>query len=328
MLSLLPVLLLAAAPVSPSRVIELKDAVRDVALSPDGKRLAVSAGQTVFLVDLASGEREGALRGHAHDVYGLSFSPDGTLLASAGSDDGTVRVWDLASGETKVILSGHEGLVYRGAFSPDGTTIASCSADDTIRLWNAATGAQLRVLQTGESIVWDLAFSPDGASLASVEGELTVRDVRTGRELRTMPAGGIASVVAYSPDGRLLVSAGDGNAVALWEASTGKLARTLAGHTESLRAAAFTADGRLLATGDYEGTVILWDVGGGQKLAALKAHEGTVGALVFTKDGRSLVSGSWDETVKLWDVSGLAPGPRPAAKPSPRTRKGLPRKPR
>src|SRR5712692_754341 len=75
------------------------------------------------------------LKGHSGLVYGVAFSPDGKLLATAGFDS-LVKLWEYPSGKELRTLTGHTKPVYSVAFSPDGLTLASSSDDQTIRLWN------------------------------------------------------------------------------------------------------------------------------------------------------------------------------------------------
>jgi len=91
-------LLVAGAPAPvPQLVLQHKDVVRDIALSPDGKTRAASAGEVIVLWDFPAGRKRSVLSGHRQNVYGVEFSPDGKTLASAGSDDMTVKVWDVAA---------------------------------------------------------------------------------------------------------------------------------------------------------------------------------------------------------------------------------------
>jgi len=126
------------------------DRVRTVAFSPDGTLLA-SGGEDneIRLWQVADGQLIRTLRGHGgrtgdgfnllftdmtKGVRDLAFSPDGTVLASAGSD-GTVRLWRIADGKLLKTLSGHTNVVNKVAFSPDNRLLASGSGDSTIRVW-------------------------------------------------------------------------------------------------------------------------------------------------------------------------------------------------
>ncbi|AKU13297.1 hypothetical protein AzCIB_3404 [Azoarcus sp. CIB] len=178
------------------------DRVRDVAVSPEGRYIASSAGDsTARIWDSETGENLLTLVGHTSFVEAVKFSPDGRHVATAsrdgtvkfwnieghfktvtslafsadgrqlvtGSGDRTARIWDLSGGSPVLrhMLRGHTGQVFRVAFAPGGAQVATGGLDNTVRLWDVATGAQTAVLQKHKDQLRGLAFSPDGKRLAS-----------------------------------------------------------------------------------------------------------------------------------------------------------------
>ena len=248
--------------------------------------------------------------GHARGVDCVAFSPDGTLLASAGSDK-QVRLWAAADGTEVRSLTGHTGPVYGLDFSPDGNILASAGARDrTVRLWDTGTGAPLRRLTGNTSEVRWVVFSPDGNSLASAGSDQTVRiwDTRTWTAPRTL-TGHAAAVhcVAFSPDGNLLASASSDQTVRIWDTRTWTALRTLTGHYYSVSSLSFSADGSLLASAGGDKTVRIWAVRNGVSVRTLTGHAELVYSVKFSPAADLLATGGADQTVRLWDASSGAP---------------------
>src|SRR5262249_17540168 len=113
-----------------------------------------------------------------------------------------------------------------------------------------------------------------------------------------------AKALAYSPDAKLLASAGAAG-VRLWEAATGKEVRRLEediGKRDEIDAVAFSPDGKLLASTSWDLSVRIWDVATGKKVHQLKWHHVYAASLAFAPDGKTLASGeSTQGTVRLWD---------------------------
>ena len=108
--------------------------------------------------------------------------------------------------------------------------------------------------------------------------------------------------VAFSPDGKRLVSGSHDHSVKLWDTATGRGLLTLEGHSGQVRSVAFSPEGTRLASGSNDKTVKLWDTTTGGELFTLRGHSGWVLSVAFSPDGTRLASASGDKTIKLWDT--------------------------
>ena len=229
-----------------------------IAFSPDGKILATS-GWDIPLWDVATRTSIATLE-HGELVMSVSFSPDGTTLAS-GSRDGTVKLWDIATKTNIATLEGHGEPVRSVSFSPDGTTLASESLDATIRLWDVATGTNIATLEGHRYGVNSVSFSPDGTLLASgaTDGTVKLWDIATKTNIATLEHGELVNSVSFSSDGTTLASGSFYGAVKLWDVATKKNIATFWGHNGSVKSVSFSPDGSMLASASLDSTVKLWD---------------------------------------------------------------------
>jgi WD40 repeat protein len=291
----------------------------DLAFSPDSRLLAVPNGdETIKIWDVFTGQELFVLRGHSQRVLCVAFSPDGRRLAST-SEDKTVKIWDIDPRRPRGVnhpalpLGGHNDRVMGVVFSPDGQYLASASADESVKVWDSTTGQLLHDLpgQSRSNLYVAMAFSPNSRWLAFGSGDDAVKvcDLTTGQEIFTL-LGHSQQVfrVAFTPDGRRLVSAARDRLVRLWDLKPnepGVLTPrfTLGEHSMGVWSVAFSPDGQRLAVGGgrSDAVVRLYDVETGQIVFRFQGHIERVVSVAFSPDGRRLVSAGLDKNVRLWD---------------------------
>ena len=308
------------------------DGVDALAFSPNGKTLATGglddgAARLWSLANHAQIAQLHAGSPVAGGVEAVGFSPDGRLLITDGSADvrpvpgqkntftvGSNKVWkwDVATrsriGRPLTIETAGVAVL-----SPDGKTLATASTNG-YELWSAATGRLVAALKGQDAgsflIATDpVAFSPDSKILATATGS-SVQLWNTATHepigsLRTTGANGSVAGVAFSPDGKTLVTWGSPGPASLWDVATRtQIGSSLASGTSEVDAAAFSPDGKTLATADLSGTVQLWDVATHAPIGPpLATGTGPVDAVAFSPHGTTLATANVDGKVQLWDVA-------------------------
>ncbi len=143
------------------------------ARQPDNLNQSVAETKAVLHRVIWEVRERNTLTGHESWVYSVSYSPDGTQVASASADH-TVKIWNLETGEELQTLTGHESWVSSVSYSPDGTQVASASADRTVKIWNLETGEELQTLTGHQDWVYSVSYSPDGTQVASTGDDGTI----------------------------------------------------------------------------------------------------------------------------------------------------------
>ncbi|MBI3823926.1 MAG: protein kinase [Planctomycetes bacterium] len=238
--------------------------VWSLAYSPNGDHLAAGRHDNTIQLGRPDSATPAVLKGHDHRVYGVAFSPDSQRLFS-GSTDHTIKIWDVATGKNLHTRREHEHHVRGVAVNPQGSRLASVATDRTVRIWDLATFRQLKTWEPHKDLgASSVVFHPDGKIIAtggeSRDANIRFWDSETGAQLAVgMGHQRKVASVAFSPDGRRLVSTSDDGTVRIWEPRTGRLIITLNGHVAGSTTATFTPDGQSVISASWDRTIRVWD---------------------------------------------------------------------
>ncbi|MHA1945665.1 MAG: serine hydrolase [Candidatus Hodarchaeales archaeon] len=197
----------------------------------DSSILAYPSGNEVIIRNVTDGTILHNMTGHTDRVWSVSFSPNGSLLASASSDH-SIILWDVSSGlEMKTLNYSDECVLVD--FSPDGSLLASASGNtnDTIQIWDISSGSLLQTLDPGDGQgVYSVAFSPTDSSMLVSSGDHTLG----------------SSDPAHEPS------------IKIWNLTNGEVLESLVGHTNVVYDVEFSHDGTILASSSSDRTIKLW----------------------------------------------------------------------
>lgn len=283
--------------------------IAHVALSSDGRYIASASVNNVWVDNIVrvweihTGNEISSMN-HDKDISSIAFSSDGKYLVT-GSYDFATRVWNVITGK-EIMRMTHDGYVISVAFSPDGKYVASGSADHTARVWDVMTGKEISRM-THENDVPIVAFSPDGKYVVSggcdkleltnscIHGSARVWEASTGKEIARMTHDYQISAIAFSPDGKYVVSSGDTTA-RVWEVSTGKeISRMTYEYVVSF--VAFSPDGKYVVSGGDPTRV--WEADTGREIfRTMNAFPAE-----FSPDGKYMIAKEPNSNiVRVWDI--------------------------
>lgn len=254
--------------------------IESVAFSPDGKSLGVSGGAParfgeVQVWTVSDARQTQALRLTTDSLFGLSWSPDGTRIATGGADK-SVRVTRISDGKELVKFDNHGDWVFRTTWVAEGTRLLSASRDRAMKLIDATNGQFIDDVNKLLEPIDCMVRHPreEWAAYGGAEGGLRIykakenqdrtsgnNDVNLVREFERQP--GPVHAVAFSADGTLLAAGNTGREVRVYDTATGKKRATLSGHAGSVFALKFSPDGQRLYTAGFEGIIRVFDPASG-----------------------------------------------------------------
>jgi WD40 repeat protein/DNA-binding SARP family transcriptional activator len=256
------------------------------------------------------------LRGPVGYVRDIAFSPDGKLIAAAGSRHAVV--WDTTTRQTiRVLPVGHHHGASSVSFSPDGLTVAIGRWDTFATLYNVRTGRQTAKLGSSYSIT-DLAFSPDGKLLATASqgGTAYVWEVASQNIVSSLSGAPAASAVRFSPDGKLVAVGNSSGRVVFWRLdpthrfqgawAARAVGQPLTGHNSGVDSLDFQPHGSTLVTLSDDGRLRLWDVATRKLIGAPLPASNTGGSVHFFPDGKHVLGVFRSGTGIVWNVDPAA----------------------
>lgn len=272
-------------------------------------------------------------RGHTGAITALSWSPDGTMVAS-GSADSTVQVWRAADGALLYTLKGYDRPVASAVWATDRTNIIASAgmSDGTVQVWDALRDHRDGIFH-GDGRVLALSWKEQSPWIVAggTAPEIYTWNASSGKEgARYTGHKGEVRAVAWLPDMRLatpgrvalasiIASGGADNTVQLWNAATGKHLATYSGHTASVNGLAqirYPSNGQTayIVSASDDGTARVWQPFIGtqainiQPVRLYHGHQGKVNAVaallypnINTYDPR-IATASDDQTIHVWSL--------------------------
>lgn len=306
------------------------DGVNSVAFSPSGDAIAACTGNfsvygTVNMWSSRTGKKLRALKGNAHSINSICWSPDGGIVATA-SWDKKVRVWDARTCQLIKQFTGHSDCVACVQFSSDGSRLASASHDRCIRIFDMkgvmrAAGESLQnkagaheddavVFGFSEDAVTDLCWSLDANFIASCSCDASIRvwSARTGKQTMCVAGGTDYATkntdevlsVAFSADASFVACASADGSARFFDAQSGAQLHLFNAHSDRVTCVRISPDGFLMASSSKDKSVKLWGVGSRLQLHVLTGHAEEVRCLAWSPDSKLIASGSDDQMLHMW----------------------------
>lgn len=285
-------------------------AINTIAISPQLSMVATgSEDTTIRLWKIDTGGQIGMLTGHQKSVESIAFHPHQSELLFSGDRAGKIKLWQVTLLTELISIDTQQGKINCLAISHDGKLMVSGGSDKTLKIWslgltNERSIDHLATLTGHQLAVNGIAFNPcqDDVRFASVSSDcrLMLWGMEHKTPLATLCAHTQAvKTLAFSPDGKLLATAGNDGFILIWDAHQRVLARTISAHRWTISVVAFLADANILVSASWDGNLKFWQVSSGREIDCLSTHLAEVLAMA-SWDRQWIVTGSRDSTAKIW----------------------------
>ncbi|MDD3337084.1 MAG: protein kinase [Eubacteriales bacterium] len=215
------------------------------------------------------------LEGHDGKIQAVClYSPK--QLALSGATDMLVKLWDIQTGACIQTFQGHTEPVFHVFLGNDGQSVVSADRYGTIKRWDVNSGKCTHTILGNHDFSGIVNYSADyrfAAMGCSGSGKIHVRDMHSGNLLHTLEGHPkMVNAIAFSPDGRQLLSGSQDGGMRLWDVQSGRCIHSFCGHLAMISSVCFSSDGRLALSGGWDKTVKLWDLSSGKCLRTFTGY--------------------------------------------------------
>jgi len=310
--------------------------------SPDGKYIASTANQYIYIWDAASG-KDVYNYNHSNIVRRVTWAPDGKWLASS-SIDKTIQIRASKTGKLEFTYTGHFGAVKDVSWAPDSRLIVSASDDNSVHIWDMLTGYAISTYRDTLAAAW----SPDGAFLAiagttgiqildrgslhqvahvafneQISGVLNLKWSPNSRFLASYQLSGRANInlvqiwdtrsgrLLFNCDGSSMIWSPDGAFLATWTKGSERQSGTEIPRTRPARRISrsplpqqVVQQQTVLGTSQQPHDVVqIWDVAAKKNVYIYTGHRQQISTVAWSPNGARIASASRDGTVQVWNAT-------------------------
>jgi WD40 repeat protein len=283
--------------------------VTQIALARNEQYVTASTNGNIALVWHLQSNKFWCTYGHKDEVYGVTFAPESTRVATA-SRDHTVRIWELPLVAIEEAISPEGSTIGQLQFSHDGTRLIAVTNERYVQVWDVATEQMLanRHIDDGKTWVYTVALSYDGKHGAlSLSDTIFIYDIESGHISSHFDVGAITQqaqvrTLAFSPDERLLAVGTSDGGMQILDRQSGRQITALAGHNDLIRSLVFSSDGSCVVAGTFRGEILVWNAIQRTPITTLKGDTLGVAALDISRNKSLIVSGMLDGSIHLWSL--------------------------